>query len=87
MGGLCCRRRADGHDVDDGHDDHDVDVDSVADVADEDEATATARDEVDEVISPLSPHLAPAPAWGRSFLEGRELRRRAGVDSESIEVQ
>ena len=73
MGGLCCRRRADGHDVDDGHDDHDVDVDSIADE--------------DEVTSPLSPHLAPAPAWGRSFLEGRELRRRAGVDSSSIELQ
>ena len=69
MGGLCCRRRADGHDdVDDGHDDHDVDVDSFADV------------------SPLSPKLA-APAWGQSFLEGRERRRRAGVDSKSIELQ
>ena len=69
MGGLCCRRHADRHDVDDGHDGHDVD--SIA----------------DEVVSPCSPHLAPAPSWGRSFLEGNDLRRRANVDSRSIELE
>ena len=89
MGGLCSRRRADdadGHDADSGA--ADVDDGAVAsDVVASSDADAADSAAGAVAHSPCSPHLAPAPSWGRSFLEGRELRQRANVDSRSIELQ
>ena len=84
MGAQCCRRRADDDD------DHDEVVSPCLADADAD-GHADDVDDHDEVVSPCSPgvsspHLAPAPAWGRSFMMGQELRRKARVDSRSMEL-
>ena len=78
---------ADGHADDDDHDEVgpcSADADGHADDDDDDEVGPCSP--LSSPSPPSSPPWLPAPSWGRSFMSGQELRRRAGVDSQSMEL-
>ena len=101
MGGMCCRRRT-SDDSDDDAADAEVwpgwplfepspEVPEASPDADADPSPEVPEASPD--ADAVSPHSVtgetqglPCPSWGNSFFAGRELRRRAGMDSQSRDI-
>ena len=87
--GMCCSRRHTHSPASPASDDSDTDAEPSPGLPLFDSAPDADASPDASPISPLSPDLTqmlPCPSWGHSFFQGRELRRRAGLDSQSREV-